>query len=1738
MSHLSSNNLFSSSFFSPESPEPSTEEPNSSRPSTPPPLCSPDQVPPTEPRKEYGFFARSMGVPEIEQMLRDAVNDLRTLLLNPTIHIDADAAIEKFKESVDEIITKVTPSWCQDANDDTGVFKTAMTITDLFLSVESVGYLISSEIPAVNKANLLYHMICDHIPEAFRMRVKDFLPNLFTNLYDSVNTPLDNYVNQSSSPSSSSTFRMLVDFISSLVGIPIASNSDVVSACKQLGPVVNLFNGTANASMKIINWFYNALKIIYDWVTGETAAIHNHAALAETWCSLSLSFCNDSIIRDRFARDISYARIFVQHVYNGNFLITYFTGKDKYRSLLGTLNSCMKKLDACRSSVDAIINNAIPRPSPLFINIKGGTSLGKTTYVIPGLIERLKYHVHKESSGPQDNYRDPNGEYDDGYNGQFAWTFDDIFQINDAKRSACALNKMFQFSGDEACMLNHSDVARKATHRFESHLVINVSNSGFNPAIMNQVDCKQAFMRRWHYDVEVRVKQEYLNPQGHVDVSNPKVATDGYDIYEFKQVNTSNWVSFEHLSSMMCNTYDRLQASNVIKQRTLEGLLTTLHIEKPTTVKTVKQFQSPPKSSKLVVESVEFSNYAKMMQVGDIIQLSRDEDVNACIVIPGFSEHTVLQVKGKLRGTCECAIRPVKELNLPDSGNVLRNRGAFTFERIQNLLDHYHSFSNIQDVATFLWTNFIVAEKKSLIPIPIEIFYASVCGWSKEQTEVWCNWFRSFDIPNKVSLPGSVSDLHAIATKFVQDSGIKLYQIAMPAWIVAYIYLNQHKRQIAYGMTGLGAAFAMYKYFTHQPKKITVRSGQFPPDYEPEMDFSGDPRTGFRVDKRKLPSTYQRQLDYSADPTTAFRVDKRKLPSTYARQATNLYIDKRGQPTSPNSHGIWTAEINIHPDDDELSVNQSAIEDKMSVAIANSIMKGSMVTVRIGNGVASGFGLFDKFILIQKHMCATANEDGTDDFNYGVLSKGLTITRERLYDKHMVRAYHIDISSVVDKDDVSILYCPELDWSFPDIRKHFVRECDLDKINWGGATSWIVSSYSPFGPTIQSATHVSFLPHKMSTSSTNRPSFANRSVHGHCVNFAGMCGSPWIVADPRIQFKILGQHFSGVVHRSEGSAVLVTREDIEKISKLVLDVVESRTQVSYDMRGSDWFTKITLPYIDNHVGFEMPLLKPATIQNSPMDGLDGFQIVGSTDMSPRQPSTTQIKQSPLYNEDESTTHPAFLRVRRNEFGVTFPQTPSVLKQLVPISETGEQLVPFWYVDSIPPVINKLAMFYIRQRSEVWEELYRPLTDHENVRGFSTGVTGLVSSTSPGLPWNSIPEIWGDKKLVGKRNFLVTDGVEYTGTTGYFQCLIMNIEKKCVDTVPAIIATVFCKDERRKDEKIMCPRTISTIPVEYVYLIRKYFGGFIGLVSSCHNEGSIKIGINSRSQEWKILHDRMLSKGKNWFGFDYSSYDKRLPRQLMHAALDVVLRWYHSAHHNARQRAVGRGFPVSSPEEFKQEQRIRANLWKAITECYYQNGDVVYRMNYGNPSGNPLTTQINSLVNEIICRLAFHELFPEHDFSEHVELAVYGDDVIVSVSDECKEFDFFFMEFYLGRHNMKITWPSKKEGEERAFYENYLDTSFLKRTFKHINHKGKSYVVGPLDPEVINETPMWIREGIPEEEATKANLAVSLEEASLHGPVFYIMFASKMKQRCEENRLDYDFEGWVTVFERVVSKYYD
>lgn len=365
--------------------------------------------------------------------------------------------------------------------------------------------------------------------------------------------------------------------------------------------------------------------------------------------------------------------------------------------------------------------------------------------------------------------------------------------------------------------------------------------------------------------------------------------------------------------------------------------------------------------------------------------------------------------------------------------------------------------------------------------------------------------------------------------------------------------------------------------------------------------------------------------------------------------------------------------------------------------------------------------------------------------------------------------------------------------------------------------------------------------------------------------------------------------------------------------------------------------------------------------------------------------------------------------------------------------------------------------------------------------------GLPRSTSAGWPANTKPGA-GKKVFFGN-----SDAYEFTSQA--CQELELEVERLEVLGHKRIrgnhVYTDFLKDELRSQDKHDKGQTrlISSAPLPYSILFRKYFMAFFAAQQKHRIETGFLVGINVY-KEWTRLAKYLKSKGPHIVAGDYRGFDYTANPDVHNAILEKIQEWYNDDNRN-----------------------IREVLWKELINSIHLGTDgyglssTLYAWVGCTPSGHPGTGPINTADNKIFMIMVFDDIspYPAEEFDNHVAFAGYGDDNALGIHPDCIDlFNQNTIATAMAAYGREYTNDRKDE----AYTPNSRrleEITLLKRDFVPEGHIYKA----PLNLTSILTIPYWCANKRDEITIVNQNIETTLMELSLHTSQVWDNYAPKI-----------------------------
>nr|UCS96429.1 MAG: RNA-dependent RNA polymerase [Polycipiviridae sp.] len=432
-------------------------------------------------------------------------------------------------------------------------------------------------------------------------------------------------------------------------------------------------------------------------------------------------------------------------------------------------------------------------------------------------------------------------------------------------------------------------------------------------------------------------------------------------------------------------------------------------------------------------------------------------------------------------------------------------------------------------------------------------------------------------------------------------------------------------------------------------------------------------------------------------------------------------------------------------------------------------------------------------------------------------------------------------------------------------------------------------------------------------------------------------------------------------------------------------------------------------------------------------------------------------------------------------GFTSPRVPAALKpndrrllvkehpMLHSINKYGKGAVGPFDMELIEKATHDLG-FWLKNKLDQ-NKFRTDLTLEECVEGLRIpGSNPVDCRASAGLPhnWDKFPG-----KLPGKKSYVEIgeDGVCVVKSDEFRTQFENTFKALSSGHIPKHTSYDFPKDELRPYYKALGnptedtppkTRTVTCMNMEFIFSWRRVT---LDLFSSLHRaaRGDFPFGpgINPEGPDWTNLY-HYLNKHPHVLDFDVSNWDGHMPPDLLYAAGDIL--------------CILLNIKQNSPQA-----KVIYSLLTEVLFGHVQFEDAVYQKFRGLISGFPGTAEMNTLVHLLlmyyfylyICSM-FHKFSYANiaEFFRLVSPVFYGDDVIMSISDE-------IIEWFNGKeiarmyteHGYPVTTASKSG--DIPFSKTINECQFLKSGFNYIH---SCRVDRAMDIDVVYDLFYWVRAG--------------------------------------------------------------
>lgn len=730
-------------------------------------------------------------------------------------------------------------------------------------------------------------------------------------------------------------------------------------------------------------------------------------------------------------------------------------------------------------------------------------------------------------------------------------------------------------------------------------------------------------------------------------------------------------------------------------------------------------------------------------------------------------------------------------------------------------------------------------------------------------------------------------------------------------------------------------------------------------------------------------------------------------------------------------------------------INQNAYEICRKIAKKN-LYRISYLSSQ-GEKITCGFGLFirSRQMIMPEHFLFEFDRLVESGSIMG--GENAMITFDRMGSlgtsfEIAVNDIHYDAIDEIE-DDIAYVTFPRIVHAHPDISK-FIASGDEDTMASKFSALLVRSDHESF-----SIVDTTALP----TGSMKYHGFTCQSSFTYSIaTKKGECGAPLFFVSPTGSVKVCGMHVAG-----------------NNISGVSLRLHHDRIKTVFDRDTAD------------HVQVELDLEAQGGCDMGPK-----FLVQGEVSKHRTMLQSCVIK-SPFYglwSQPRETQGPLKGFTRD---GVYIDPWAISRRKYSP----GSRYIPLGMLRVVTDHTISEMMYASTERAP-WAP--RIFSFEESIQGIPNVpyVDSISRNTSPGYPYSLHTKGKGKTDWFG-------EGPEFDLTTDKSIELREHI-MHCAEQLKQGVRMKCLYSDNLKDARIPIAKALagktrlfSAAPLDAYILFKMYYGDFIRWLMTNRINNGTAMGINPYAEEWTALAEHLTSVGSKCIFGDYSGYDGSLYATIQYAFLDVVEAYYHNS---------------------SLEDRVaRATLFEEIVNSMHvarhstrDDVSVVYEWFGSNPSGNLLTTALNSICGIFIVKLGVIKCFLDYksapfsdssmnyilecvcSMSDHLRVITFGDDNGICVSDDYAT----FVNQQLLTDALALigfVYTDEAKGDAQHTFRSLDECSFLKRGFKF--NRGK--YDAPLSLDVILEMGYWTRKNVPCDSLPNT-LETAIMELSLHG----------------------------------------
>lgn len=308
-----------------------------------------------------------------------------------------------------------------------------------------------------------------------------------------------------------------------------------------------------------------------------------------------------------------------------------------------------------------------------------------------------------------------------------------------------------------------------------------------------------------------------------------------------------------------------------------------------------------------------------------------------------------------------------------------------------------------------------------------------------------------------------------------------------------------------------------------------------------------------------------------------------------------------------------------------------------------------------------------------------------------------------------------------------------------------------------------------------------------------------------------------------------------------------------------------------------------------------------------------------------------------------------------------------------------------------------------------------------------------------------------------------------------------------------------KDELRPRQKVLDRKTryFSAGPVDYTLVMHMYMNQMVQSVQEQHNKKVVAIGINPHGCEWMWLYLRLAA---------IRAFGKKGGEQDRHEPLMAARRYAEDPLGGSYVETDGSNWDGSCHPKFRRAfeaihtwykgvgEDVRRVLLEELINSFHIIGDVVFSVHGSHPSGDPITSFLNSLYMFLLLDSSIRAVAHRHGFDivfDMMVMAIYGDDNIAGLP--YADFPWHELTPYV-KDTFGVTLTSGEKTTE-VYSKPLEDMKFLGRSFTGLPTNA------PITKERLEAIFMWV--AAPDRETLQATIYGWAIEASHHSEEYYM-----------------------------------